>query len=180
MRQIALVAGIVVCLAAFGWGQEETEGEPEGFEFIIGPRVGVSYTLMTPEEYTEYVHKLFPEGNYYPITTIFGVTFEQRILLGQTRSHFAFQELILVNGLEQSIALPFGALFIGYRDKSGFEVGVGPILTMAGIGVVGAIGWTLSFRGVFVPIDFNFILPSGQRSAAVGLTTGFNFKVRRR
>lgn len=180
MKQIFLVAVIVASMATLGWAQEDTEEEPQGFEFIVGPRVGVSYALMTPEEYTEYVHKLFPEGSYYPITTVFGVTLEQRILLGRTRSHFAFQELILVNGLEQSIALPMGALFVGYRDKSGFEVGVGPLLSLAGIGVAGAVGWTLSFRGVYVPIDFNFILPSAQRSAAFGLTTGFNFKIRRR
>lgn len=134
---------------------------------------------MTPADYTTLVQQLYPKSSYYPINTLFGVNFEQRILLGNTKSHFAFQEIFLIGGLEQSVALPEGAFLIGYRDYSGFEIGVGPLVSLAGIGVVAAIGWTLSFQGVFIPIDISVSLPSATRPASLALTTGFNFEIRR-
>lgn len=179
MKRFAVLLTGLLLTAALPVAAQQSEG-PEAFEFIVGPRLGVSYVLSTPEEFTSAVQELYPGADYFPLYTLFGITFEQRILLGNTRSHFAFQELILVGGLEQSIALPIGALLIGYRDWAGFEFGMGPLLNLSGVGVVVAIGWTLSFKGVYVPIDVSVSLPSANRSASVGLTTGFNFKVRRR
>ena len=126
------------------------------------------------------VETLYPPGSYVPVTSLFGVIAEQRILLGDTDSHFAFQEVVMIGGLEQSIALPTASFLIGYRDSSGFEVGFGPNVTLAGIGVVVAAGYTISYRGVFVPIDLSCVLPNAQRPASVALTTGFNFITRSR
>jgi hypothetical protein len=158
----------------------QEEGGPAAFEFVVGPRLGVAYYITTVEEFSGVVAELYPEGEYFPVYTMFGITLEQRIRLGNTRSHFAFQELVLVGGLEQSVALPMAALLIGYRDWSGFEAGMGPMLNLTGVGVVVAVGWTLSFNGVFVPLDLSLVLPSSRRAAGLGFTTGFNFKVRRK
>jgi len=154
----------------------ESQG-PAGFFMVLGPRIGGSYVMDTPESFTSSVRALYPTGSYFPAFTLFGVMIEQRILLGQTRSHFAFQEEILVGGLEQGIALPEAAVLIGYRDFQGFEFGTGPIVSLAGVSVIVAIGWTFSYRGVFVPVDLSFIIPSATRPAAIGLTTGFNFQI---
>jgi hypothetical protein len=177
-RFAALLLGLLVA-AVLPTVAQDTEG-PAAFEFIVGPRLGMSYVLVTPSEFTAKVVELYPGGEYFPLYTLFGITFEQRILLGNTRSHFAFQELVLVGGLEQAVALPMGAVLIGYRDWAGFEIGMGPILNFSGVGVVAAIGWTLSFNGVYVPIDVSVVLPSRQKPTVVSLTTGFNFMVRRR
>jgi len=106
---------------------------------------------------------------------------EQRILLGETKSHFVFQEVFSAAGLEQSILIPSFSLLIGYRDFSGFELGAGPCVSVSGVGVVVAIGWTFSFKGVYVPLDVNWVLPSRNDNSmdTVSLTTGFNFQVRR-
>jgi hypothetical protein len=171
-----MVVALVLSVSVFA---DDLEG-PEAFSLIIGPRIGASYILDTPEDFTSSVKSLYPSGSYFPAVTLFGVTVEQRILLGETKSHFAFQEVVLIGGLEQGIALPEGALLIGYRDFSGFEFGIGPILHLRGVGVVVAAGYTISFRGMFVPVDLSVIIPSADRRASIGITTGFNFQISRR
>jgi hypothetical protein len=172
---IVLVLAIALVLSFPVFSEDE---RPEAFSLIIGPRIGGSYVLETPESFTSSVSSLY-SGNYFPAVTLFGVTVEERILLGQTKSHFAFQEVLLIGGLEQGIALPEGAFLIGYRDFSGFELGVGPILHIGGIGVVAAIGWTFSFRGAFIPVDISFVFPNADRPPSISVTTGFNFQVSR-
>jgi len=171
-----MVVALVLSVSVFA---DELEG-PEAFSLIIGPRIGASYIMDTPENFTSSVNSLFPSGSYFPVVTLFGITVEQRLLLGQTQSHLAFQEVVLIGGLEQGVALPEGALLIGYRDFSGFEFGIGPILHLKGVGVVVAAGYTISFRGMFVPVDISIILPGAGRPPSFGFTTGFNFQISRR
>jgi hypothetical protein len=154
---------------------QDEQNAPEGFTFIIGPRIGISYTFTTAEEYTKSVNKIYPGSDYVPFNTIFGINFEQRILLGQTNSHFAFQEVVTIHGLEQSIALPILALLIGYRDESGLEFGLGPIISFKGISVLGAVGYTISYRGVYIPLDITCTIPSKKTPISITFTTGFNF-----
>jgi hypothetical protein len=175
-KLIVILAALVLSTPLFA---DDGEG-PEAFSIIVGPRVGVSGTIAVPEVFSSSVSALYPSGTYFPVLTLFGLTVEQRILLGSTRSHFAFQEVVLVGGLEQGIALPEGAVLIGYRDYSGFEIGIGPILHLAGVGVVAAAGYTFSFKGMFVPVDLSVIIPNAGRPASVALTTGFNFQISRR
>lgn len=179
MRKLLWIV-VFVAIAAVGIAEELEE--PADFQLIIGPRIGINYIFTTSAEFTNGVNDLgiFPAGTYYPVTSLFGIIAEQRILLGQTRSHFAFQEVVLVSGLEQSLAIPSGSLLIGYRDASGFEVGFGPTLSISGIGVIIAVGYTISFQGVFVPLDISVVLPNSQRPISVALTTGFNFITRTR
>jgi len=169
-----MIVALVLSVWAFA---EEPEG-PEAFSLVFGPRLGFS-GFWPPEKFTSSVSSLY-SGDYVPVVSLFGITLEQRLLLGQTKSHFAFQEVVLVGGLEQGIALPEGAFLIGYRDYSGFEFGAGPILHLGGVGVVVAIGYTLSFKGMFVPIDLSFIIPNNAQPASIGFTTGFNFQISRR
>ncbi len=174
-KLIAVTLGLVLTLSAVA---DEIEG-PEAFSLVFGPRIGCAWVWQTQEKFTSSVNELY-SGNYFPVMTLFGVTVEQRILLGQTRSHFAFQEVLLVAGLDQGVALPEGALLIGYRDYSGFEFGIGPILHFQGISVVVALGWTLSLHGAYVPVDISYVIQNTDRPASISITTGFNFQVRRR
>lgn len=159
---------------------QDLSEQPEGFTFIIGPRVGYSYTFTSQTEFSKLVTEVYPAGDYSPSTTIFGLSMEQRIILGETKSHFAFQEVFTVHGLEQSIALPVMAGLIGYRDATGLEAGVGPMLSANGLSVLIALGYTISYRGVFVPIDFSFTVPNSKSPTTIGLTTGFNFVVQKK
>jgi hypothetical protein len=175
-KKFMVMAVAVVLLSASAFADDQ-EG-PEAFSFIFGPRLGFS-GFWPPEGFTSGVNALY-SGNYVPVVSLFGISIEQRLLLGQTRSHFAFQEVVLVGGLEQGIALPEGAFLIGYRDYSGFEFGAGPILHLGGVGVVVACGFTLSFRGMYVPFDLSLIIPNKEQPASIAFTTGFNFQIGRR
>lgn len=177
MKRVLL--SVAALLVLFG-GVAGAQSGPAGFEFVIGPRLGVSGVLAYPDDFTESVQEVFPDGTYFPVMTVFGINFEQRVLLGQTDSHFVFQEIVLVSGLEQSIALPTASILIGFRDYSGFEIGAGPTISFSGLGVVVAVGWTFSTNGVFIPVDVSCVLPSAQSPTRLALTTGFNFVARRR
>lgn len=155
-----------------------TGPEPEGFVSIVGPRIGVTYVNQDSAAYSRDVGKIFEPGDYYPVNTMFGISFEQRLVLGSTRSHFAFQEILMITGLEQAVAFPSASALIGFRGHSGFEFGIGPILSLSGIGVITAVGWTISYKGVFVPVDISVVLPNRKRETAIALTTGFNFRIK--
>ncbi|MBN4051923.1 hypothetical protein JYT53_00310 [Cytophagaceae bacterium AH-315-L13] len=145
---------------------------------LYGPRVGVAYVITSPEEFTNQVNKIYGGDNFYPIFSVFAINLEQRILLGETNSHFAFQEIILIGGVDQGILLPSGTFMIGYRHSKGFEFGMGPNLSFSGLGLVAAIGKTFSTRGVFIPIDISLVFPNQNSSPRLALTTGFNFVVK--
>ena len=170
---------LITVVAGAGSYAQDTKG-PDGYQFIMGPRLGASYVLMSQKDFSEAVGKFYPEEKYSPLTTLFGISFEQRILLGETRSHFAFQEVFLLRGLEQSIALPSASLLVGYRDASGFEIGAGPNFSLSGLSVVVALGWTFYHKGVFVPVNISAVLPNSKIPSAISLTTGFNFVIKRR
>ncbi len=172
-----IVMACVLVLLSVSALADDLEG-PEAFSLIFGPRLGVS-GFWPPDGFKAAVSSLYP-GDFVPVVSLFGISVEQRLLLGQTKSHFAFQEVVLVGGLEQGIALPEGAFLIGYRDYSGFEFGAGPILHLGGVGVVVAIGYTFSFRGMYVPFDLSLVIPNNEQPASIAFTTGFNFQISRR
>ena len=182
MRKVTPSLLILLLIAVPGLAQERER--PSGYQLVLGPRVGANYFITSSEDFTDRVNDLgcFPESDYIPVMSLFGISLEQRILLGGTRSHFAFQEVLVVNGLEQSIALPSASFLVGYRDWRGPEFGVGPNVSPhkdgATIGVIVAAGYTFSKRGVFVPVDLSVILPNARRPPSVAVTTGFNFIVR--
>jgi len=172
---LVLMASAVLGVSAYS---TEEDVLPD-FEFILGPRVGVKYLNMSQEDFSEEVSKLANEGDYYPVVSLFGASLEQRILLGSTRSHFSIQEVALVGGLEQSIAIPSLLLLIGYRAGVGFEFGAGTLIGPSGAGVLLAVGWTFAFSDVFVPVDISVTLPNNNIPLGVAITTGFNFRIYR-
>jgi len=129
-----------------------------------------------------------PERSYFPLFTQFGVHLEQRIRLGTTDHHFAFQEVLLIGGLEQGIAIPSFSLIIGFRFAFGLEFGLGPNIYLSaqneGLGypsltpsftVVYAIGYTFSFQGIHIPIDIAIVPTPADGHIRLSFLTGFNF-----
>lgn len=172
--RIGFVLPLFLGILSLGFSQDD-EGSIPDFEMVFGPRVGVAYAAMSDKEFTEQVNRIFPGGNYSPLQTVFGVNFEQRILLGTTRNQFAFQENLYITGLEQSLFIPSASFLIGYRDSSGFEFGFGPILSINGVSVLGGVGYTFRFSGIYIPVDLSARIPSTKNPPVFSLTTGFNF-----
>ncbi len=181
---LTLILLFLVLGAAFTAAQDA--GPPRRLETAFGPRVGVSYVLVGSQEFNDAVQKIFPDDSrqYIPIFTQFGLNLEQRIRLGDTQSHFAFQEVLLLGGVDQGIFLPSLSVLVGFRSRAGLEFGLGPNLSLArssgsigvSLAVVFSVGWTFAFSNVFVPVDLAFVpSPEGSR---LSLLTGFNFKKR--
>ncbi len=181
MKNLAMLT-LTLLLSTAATAYTEPEDAEEPLYAVFGPRVGVSWRFTSVSEFSEDV------GTYFPIYSLFGACVELRIPLGETKSHFVVQEVLLVGGIDQSIALPSGAVLVGYRGASGFELGVGPILSFdqGGFiyylgfsfspGVVVAAGYTFSLGGIFVPIDVSWTVPNQRTWGGISVTTGFSFR----
>lgn len=181
MKKQAVFAAAILLLCGLCAAETPDEDLPEEFVFIIGPRIGLGYTFVEPEQFTKKINDaFFTDYDYYPLNSCYGFSMEQRIGLGETNNHFAFQEVISINGLEQALALPVAAVLIGYRDESGFEFGTGPLLSFSGLQIVIAAGWTIKTRGIYIPIDVSYTLPNAKADASIALTSGFNFIIGKR
>ena len=173
-----LLAGIAVTTSA-------DEVKPSSrFSFVIGPRVGVSYVFTNWDEYNSAIQQHFPDDrSYFPVVTQFGLNVEQRIRLGNTKSHFAFQEVLLIGGLDQNLFIPSFSTLIGFRSQKGLEIGLGPNVSMsmndnglsAALSVVYAVGWTFAFSDLYVPVNIAIIPTPRDGNPRITLVTGFNF-----
>lgn len=155
-------------------------------EYLFGPRTGFTGIVTENAKFNEKMQALFPneEKDYNPFITQFGINFEQRVKLGDTNSHFAFQEVILIGGLDQSLVIPSLSFLIGYRHGAGLEIGLGPNISITSdsagnlkgsISVAYTLGWTFSYKGVYVPVNIAFVPTPVDGSPRLSLLTGFNF-----
>jgi len=152
---------------------------------VFGPRVGMMYIFGDWAGFDSGMQVIFPDADrtYYPFMTHFGVNFEQRIRLGGTSSHFAFQEVLTFGGLDQNVVLPSLNTLIGFRSHAGLEFGLGPNFSLVndggaiglGVSVVYAVGWTFSFRDVYVPVDIAVVPTPKDGRPRLTIMTGFNF-----
>ncbi len=183
---VSLIFLLLLVLASLPVSAQEQE-KAKRLEIVYGPRVGVTWVVTSPEDFDASIQGVFPaDREYFPIFTQFGFNLEQRIRLGNTQSHFAFQEVLILGGLDQNILLPSLSLMIGFRSRIGLEFGLGPNVAMkrspegAGLdlSVAYSLGWTFSFEDVFVPVDLAFIPTPSDGKPRITLLTGFNFKKR--
>ena len=152
---------------------------------VVGPRVGATYVIVDQPTFNSGVQAVFPDTGrqYFPVLSQFGVNIEQRIRLGGTQSHFVFQEVVLLGGLDQNIYMPSASVLIGFRSRAGLEFGLGPNFSLTtndgsvglGITVVYAVGWTFSFQEVYVPVNFAIAPTPKDGRIRLTLLTGFNF-----
>lgn len=134
-----------------------------------GPRLGVAYLLggsVTAERAGKHVA---------PLVSLFGWQLEHRFETGRGDLPVPMTELVLLaGGIEQGIVLPSASWLIGLRKTNGWEAGLGPTLTGAGIQLAVAAGVTRSFGSLDVPV--NLAVAPGRRGASISLTTGFTRK----
>jgi hypothetical protein len=134
---------------------------------------------------------MFPnsERSYIPFMTQFGITLEQRLQLGSTDSHFAFQEVVVASGIDQGVFLPSASFLIGFRSGAGLEIGLGPVTSFswsedkstvsATVSVVYALGWTIPLYNAYIPINLAVVPTPEDGFARVSIASGFNFRIGR-
>lgn len=139
---------------------------PKGRVNLSGPRFGAS--LVKGDN----ANRLKETFDVNPIVSQFGWQFETRFL--STPDGFAgLSEWIpLVAGVDQGVLLPSLCWLIGFRTAKGTEIGFGPNVSLAGVGLVLAGGITLQTATLNFPI--NAAATIYKKGLTITLLVGFN------
>jgi hypothetical protein len=133
---------------------------------LSGPRFGM--TFLSPEFRDSLsAHDI----NVASVITQFGWQFEKQFL-GTPGGLAAVNEwVLLVGGLDQGAFLPSASWIVGLRGANGAEIGVGPNLSPAGLGLVAAVGMTYRTSSMNIPL--NFAIVPAKTGPRISLITGF-------
>ena len=127
---------------------------------LSGPRIGM--TFITEGSTADFLHKGFDylddENNKLgetgsAFTTQYGWQWESRFADGGGDVVGIVEWVALVAGMEQGKFLPSITSVIGARTSNGFELGVGPSLSLSGVGMVFAIGKNFSSGSLNLPVN---------------------------
>ena len=145
-----------------------------------GPRIGA--TFIDAGISRQRIASAFNRGEIQPVITQFGWQFETQIFRLEDGSKALVEFVPMIGGLEQGLFIPSGTGIIGYRSKNGVEFGMGPSLSLGGVGVAFAAGFSFKSGPVTFPVDLVFSpsiiktnksLEKSQSSSNLTLVIGF-------
>ena len=131
---------------------------------LAGPRIGM--TLITAGSTADFIHKGFDyvdeEENKIgetgsAFTTQYGWQWESRFADGGGDVVGIVEWIALVGGMEQGKFLPSISSVIGARTANGLEFGVGPNLSLSGVGMLFAIGHNFKSGSLNMPVNLVFM-----------------------
>ena len=128
-----------------------------------GPRVG--FTYIGPGTSRGKIAEAFNRGDITPWVSQFGWQFETRIFTLDDGACGLVEFVPMIGGLEQGLFLPSASGILGFRTRSGVELGVGPNLSLSGVGLVMAAGASFKIGKVTFPINVVFS-PSIRKTTA--------------
>ena len=108
----------------------------------------------------------------FPVVTQFGWQFERRMFQAESGLTGVVEWVLLVGGAERGLLLPSATFLAGLRAPGGFEVGVGPNLSVAGAAYALAVGKNNEIGEVNLPVNAAVVL--GQDGPRLSLLVGFN------
>ena len=140
---------------------------------MTGPRLGL--TLIGAGETADILTD--DDNGPSAITTQYGWQWESRFADGGDITGLA-EWVVLLGGVERGKFLPSISSLIGFRSREGFEMGVGPNLTLGGLGMVFGVGFTATNGKLNMPINIVFS-PSKEYSwiesgPSLSILVGFN------
>ena len=133
-----------------------------------GPRIGGTFIDQGTSRVK--IAEAFNRGAIQPVITQFGWQFETQIFKLKDGSKALFEFVPMIGGLEQGLFLPSATTMFGYRTKRGLEFGMGPSLSLSGVGVSFAAGFSFKSGGVTFPINLVFS-PSIAKTTIAGVTS---------
>jgi hypothetical protein len=131
-----------------------------------GPRFGVTYLPKAAIDSLK-AHNI----SVGTTITQFGWQFEREIHVSPDGPRVLNEWVFLAGGLESGVFLPSLTWLIGARDRTGNEIGVGPNVSVAGVGLAAAAGVTVHDGGVNFPM--NVAVAKSKTGARVSFLTGF-------
>ncbi len=138
----------------------------DGAMKLSGPRIGL--TVITGEM----ADRLEKDYDALPVISQFGWQFEWRYFSVEEGPTGVVEIVPLIGGAEQGLFLPSISALIGLRSFKGTEIGIGPNLSVTGLGVVLAAGATKTVGKINMPVNFA-VLPS-EKGVRFSLLFGFN------
>lgn len=135
---------------------------------LSGPRLG--FTVLSQTLTDNMREEYGTELNSF--ITQFGWQFETRVFTLDNGTSGLFEFVPLVGGLEQGKFLPSLSAIVGIRAPKGLELGIGPNVSLAGAGLVMAVGTNFQSQGVNFPVNVAFA-PS-KDGGRVSVLFGFN------
>ena len=158
-----------------------------------GPRFGI--TVVTPGLLSDILNGDRDLGdetevNYTQkeaVMSQFGWQWETIIVEGEEFNGIV-EWIGFIGGLERGTIVPSFSSLIGIRKNAGFEIAMGPTLSLTGIGLVVGVGHTIKSGDLNIPINLAFVPSrtkhflgkplSGENHDSghgVTVTVGFNF-----
>lgn len=126
--------------------QEDEDEEINPSKRYGGPRIGLTY--LSEGFISDKI-----EGQ---VISQFGWQWETRLFKLANGSGGLFEVIPLIGGLERGKFLPSISTVFGYRLANGIEFGIGPNLSLSGVGLVYAIGFSFKAGAVTFPINLVF------------------------
>jgi hypothetical protein len=133
---------------------------------LEGPRFGVTSIFGASER--------LDSLGVRPLITQFGWQTEKRFYANEEGLSGLTELVVLVGGLEQGLFLPSLSGIVGIRTPRGTEFGVGPNVSLLGLGLVLTGGVTLEVGQLYVPINVAWV-PS-RDSNRISVLSGFNME----
>lgn len=134
---------------------------------LSGPRFG--FTILSDGVIKKLKDESIDVGS---VVTQFGWQVEKRFYASENGNMGVTEWVLLVGGLEQSVALPSVTWLVGMRTKTGAEFGVGPNVTPLGAALAIAAGVTYRTGALNLPVNLA-VVPS-KSGVRVSLLAGFN------
>jgi hypothetical protein len=131
---------------------------------LSGPRIGA--TVVTTGSASDFIQNdLMTPGDdgwgnsSTALITQYGWQLETRFIESDEISGLV-EWVFLVGGMERGLFLPSVSSLFGMRSKSGFESALGPNLSLTGIGMVLAVGYTFTTGNLNIPVNLSFVQES--------------------
>jgi len=130
-------------------------------EKLAGPRLGFTFISAGPiadvlnEGFDNDIEMNGSTGS--AMTTLYGWQWESRFADGGGQIVGIVEWIVLVGGMEKGLFLPSASSIIGARMDNGLEFGVGPNLSLSGIGMVFGVGYNFRSGALNLPVNISFI-----------------------
>ena len=99
-------------------------------------------------------------------TTLYGWQWESRFADGGGNITGIVEWIVLVGGMERGKFLPSASSIIGARTDKGLEFGIGPNLSLAGIGMVFGVGYNFKSGRLNLPVNIS-VLPGRKMTGEI-------------
>ncbi|MCF8262476.1 MAG: hypothetical protein K9J12_17000 [Melioribacteraceae bacterium] len=131
---------------------------------LAGPRLGL--TVLTGSLAEDVKEEL----NVGSVITQFGWQYELVVFTLEGGYSLLSENVLLIGGAEQGVLLPSISWLFGLRGSSGYEFGLGPNLSLGGVGYVFAFGWAMQGKDINIP--FNIALATGKGGVRISFLVG--------